>query len=63
MNIGRETERLQFIQKRDGLDAAIEFAIRGIKSYRSFTLKNHVHRSLMIESCISFHRFIKLHIR
>lgn len=59
--MGRETERLQFIQKRDGLEMAIEFAQRGIKFYRSFTLKNHVHRGLMIESCISFHKFIKLH--
>ena len=58
-DINRENNRLQFIQKRDGIKAAIDFANRGIKMYRSFSLKNHVHRHLMISSCVSFHKFIK----
>lgn len=55
----RETERLEFITKRDGIESAIEFARRGIKMYRCFSLKHHIHRDKLIESCICFHKFIK----
>lgn len=54
-----EHERLAFILERDSMEAAIEFAKRGIKIYRSFSMKAHVHRAKMIDSCICFHKFLK----
>lgn len=36
-----EIDRLNFITQRDGLDAAIEFAKRGIKIYREGVLRSH----------------------
>lgn len=34
----REVQRILFIVSRDGIDAAIEFAKRGIKTYRTGVL-------------------------
>ena len=57
--MSRENARLTFITERDGLAAAIDFARRGIKLYRSFSMKAHIHRAKMIDSCIRYHNFIK----
>ena len=57
--MSNEPTRLMFIIERDGIDAAIAFARRGIKLYRSFSLKAHIHRDKLIDSCICFHKFIK----
>ena len=58
-----EADRIAFILERDGMEAAVEFAKRGIKLYRSFSMKAHVHRARMIDSCIHWHKFLKSNMR
>ena len=56
---GRETDRLLLIEKCDGKEASIEFAIRGIKVYRSCVLRNRTDfRRKMIESYLCYKRYI-----
>ena len=59
--IDREAERLEFIRRRDGLEAAIEFAKRGIRVYRQAVLKikGHVHKQGMVMSYV----YYKKHLR
>ena len=56
---GRETDRLQFIEDRDGLKKAELFALQGIKSYRRnvLSIKGHVHKRKLIESYLCFKKF------
>ena len=58
---GRETKRLFLIQERDGIDAAIEFARRGIVLYRQCVLKKKTHtmyKENMIKSYLSFKKYV-----
>lgn len=60
MDYGRETERLLFIEKRDGKDAAIAFAKQGIKTYRACVLRSRTDfRRKMIESYLSYKLYIR----
>ncbi len=60
MDYGRETERLLFIEKRNGNDAAIVFGKQGIKVYRVCVLKNRTDfRRKMIESYLSYKLYIR----
>jgi len=55
----REIERLTFLEKRDGRKATIEFAQRGIASYRKAVLKTRtMYSDKMIESYVCFKRYI-----
>lgn len=57
----RESGRLTFLIKRDGLEKAKEFARRGIVFYRKALLskKGLVHRRQFIENYLAFKRFLK----
>ena len=59
-----EISRLQFIEKRDGITEAINFAKRTMVSYRRMVLSKRPKRSLrksFIESYITFKKYIAQH--
>lgn len=41
---GPETDRLKFIEKRDGVEAAVEFARDTLRTYRKFVLSKRILR-------------------
>ena len=41
---GPETNRLKFIERRDGLEAAVEFARDTLRTYRRFVLSKRILR-------------------
>ena len=55
-----ENQRLMFIIERDDLDAAILFAKRGIKGYRSIikSTKGIITKRALVISCIVYRRFL-----
>ncbi|MHB8409968.1 MAG: hypothetical protein ACYDHY_18105 [Acidiferrobacterales bacterium] len=66
--MGNEQNRLDFIEQRDGRDAAVVFALRTLRTYRKAVLaKRHSrrhHASLpeyrrsFIESYVAFKRYV-----
>ena len=58
---GRETDRLLLIENREGKEASIEFAVRGIKIYRTCVLRNRTDfRRKMIESYLCYKKYIRI---
>lgn len=58
---GVETNRLNFLIERDGIDGAVEFAKRTLVSYRRAVVNRDITRDKrqgFIESYLAFKRFL-----
>ena len=47
---GPETDRLKFIEKRDGVEAAVEFAQDTLRTYRRFVLSKRILRPSQVST-------------
>jgi hypothetical protein len=65
----REEERLSFVEKRDGKEAAVAFAKQGLYVYRSALKERNsggfrtgygaAYRSSLIYSCLIYRRYLR----